>query len=593
MRKILALLGVIAMTIGLFTGLTPATAQASSPPAGPATDGTWPMKLEPFVVHGKIGTKVSRPIVLQAWLNGAWKNQARGKTTRKGTYSLRMSTSGGSVKIRVVAPRVVIHHKTYRKVTSRSRVIRTIGQKVSVSASSVMAVGTASTVVAKTDPTRSTRPVLLQVNSGSGWTTVRTTRSNDFGTVDFSFTPATTGTISLRAVMAAWHNVPAAISPTRSVSVVPVGHASATQVVTGATHTCALTSAGTVSCWGPDNGDGELGNGSIGNDYTTYPTPVVGLPDSITAIAAGQYHTCALASDHTVWCWGHNEQGELGNQSTTSSGTAVKVKDLSNVIAIAAGDRITCAVVGTSPTATSGAAQCWGANDRHLLGDGSTVAYRLTPQNVTGLSSGVTSISLGLAHACVTTTTGTAQCWGRGLSGELGNGAKQNSRTPVAVRLSGVTLIAAGRGGVTSGGQTCAKAAAGTVWCWGNGYLGDGTKRTSASMVKVSGLSSKVSAITVGNILCAADDGTAKCWGANYEHQLGDGTTTDRLTPTVVKGLSSGVTSLASTRDASFARSYVTTTSGGLTWWGISQPVRFFDAAWASARTPQTVLGFG
>lgn len=593
MRKMLALLGTIVLTLGLLIGVAPAMAQAAAPPAAPATDGTRPMKQETFTVRGKIGTKVSRPVVLQVWRSGAWKNQARGKTTRKGTYSFKLSTSANSVKVRVVAARTRIHGKTYRKVISRSRVIRTTGQKVSVSASSIMAVGKASAVVAKIDPIREARPILLQANSGSGWTTVSTARSNAYGAVDFTFTPSAAGTISLRAVMAAWHNTPAAISTVRSVTVVPVGHDTAIQVATGATHTCALTSAGTVSCWGPSNGEGQLGNGSIGRDYTTYPSRVVGLPDSITAITAGEYHTCALASDHTVWCWGLNEEGELGNQSTTSSGTPVKVKDLNNVIAIEAGDRITCAVVGASPTATSGAAQCWGANDRHLLGDGSTVDYRLTPQNVTGLSSGVTSISLGLTHACATTVSGTAQCWGRGLSGELGNGQQKNSRTPVAVRLTGVTMIAAGRGGIDSGGETCAKTAAGPVWCWGSGYLGDGTKRTAVSMVKVTGLSSNVSTITLGDIACAVDNGAAKCWGPNSVRQLGDGTKTNRLTPTAVKGLTSGVASLSSTRGGGYARSYVTTTTGAVKWWGISQPVGYFDASWASANTPQNVPGFG
>lgn len=592
MRNLAAFLGTIALSLGLLIGVAPSEAQAATQAPAPSMDAAWdsefPMKQEPFKLHGKIGTKVARPVILQAWRGGAWKNQVRSKTTRKGKYTFVWNTPEARVKVRVVAPKTRIHHKTYRKVTSRYRVVHTAPQAAQVFASRVMAVGIAASVVGDTNPIRTKRPVLLQVNTGAAWTTVGTARSNDDGQVDFTYTPTETGTISFRIVMAAWHKAPATTSSTRTVTVVPIGHDTATQVASGQTHTCALTSAGKVSCWGPSNFSGQLGNGSIGADYTTYPTAVVGLPDSITAISAGDDHTCALATDHTVWCWGFNGFGQLGDQTTNDTGRPVKVKGLSNVIAVEASGRTTCAVVGASPTATSGAAQCWGSNEAYLLGSNGTRAYGVTPGDVSGLSSGVTSISLGWRHACVTTESGTAKCWGQGRSGELGNGQMNSSRTPVTVRLSGVTKIAAGMGGESTWGKTCAKATGGTVWCWGSGFLGDGTRRTSAALVKVSGLSSNVSAISLGDISCVVDDGAAKCWGPNHEYQLGDGTTNDRLTPTVVNGLSSDVTSLSSTLTAFSSRSYVTTTTGAVKWWGSYPPG--YRAPFA--KTPQSILGF-
>ena len=136
------------------------------------------------------------------------------------------------------------------------------------------------------------------------------------------------------------------------------------QIVAGESHTCALTTAGAVQCWG-NNGNGQLGDGSTTGRTT--PVAVPGLGSGVTALAAGGLHTCALTTAGAVQCWGYNDYGQLGDGSATHRNTPVAVQGLgSGVTALAAGAYHTCALT------TAGAAQCWGNNGYGQLGDGST-----------------------------------------------------------------------------------------------------------------------------------------------------------------------------------------------------------------------------
>jgi hypothetical protein len=241
-------------------------------------------------------------------------------------------------------------------------------------------------------------------------------------------------------------------------------------------HTCALTTGGGVKCWGRNN-NGQLGNGTTTNSST--PVDVTGLTSGVAAVSAGGAgpvqgeHTCALTTGGGVKCWGWNTSGQLGNGTTTNSSTAVDVTGLtSGVAAISAGGNYTCALT------TGGGVKCWGINSYGEIGNGTYTgpdcsgSCHTTAVDVLGLSSGVAAISAGGGHACALTTSNGVKCWGYGYYGQMGNGTTTDSSTPVDVTglTSGATTVSAG------GAHTCALTTEGGVKCWGSnvyGALGD------------------------------------------------------------------------------------------------------------------------
>ena len=169
--------------------------------------------------------------------------------------------------------------------------------------------------------------------------------------------------------------------------------------------------------------------------FSATPLDVTGLGSGVAAITAaglgGADHTCALTSAGAVRCWGFNSVGQLGDGTTITRLTPVAVLGLSSGVAAitAAGSGIfgtACALTG------AGGAQCWGNNRFGNLGDGTTTT-RLTPVDVLGASSGLVGISAGLSHVCAVTSAGGVRCWGENVSGQLGDGTTQNRLTPVAV----------------------------------------------------------------------------------------------------------------------------------------------------------------
>jgi len=297
-------------------------------------------------------------------------------------------------------------------------------------------------------------------------------------------------------------------------------------VVAGGTHTCALMRRGGVKCWGY-NASGQLGNGAklcsgskgtCARNVSSRPVDVVGLRSGIRAIAAGEFHSCALTDRGGVKCWGLDKEGQLGSDASDSPGSSkpVGVEGLeSGVAAIAAGSQSTCALT------SGGAVKCWGV-----------VTGGYTPLDVPGLGSGATEISVGwtdssdsYTHACALTTGAAAKCWGINLAGELGDGSRvtHSSRAVDVVGLgSGIEAIAAGAG------YTCAITRTGRVKCWGN--LMGGRSRVP---VDVPGLAGEVTAIAAGSVhTCVLPrEGGAKCWGSNAYGKLGNGSKRDSTKP--------------------------------------------------------------
>jgi alpha-tubulin suppressor-like RCC1 family protein/methionine-rich copper-binding protein CopC len=302
------------------------------------------------------------------------------------------------------------------------------------------------------------------------------------------------------------------------------------EVSAGVYHTLALKNDGTVWVWGFN----EYGLGDGTSTESTTPVQVSGLA-SIIAISSNGVgdHSLALKNDGTVWAWGRNTWGELGDGSATDRATPVQAYGLTNVTAIAAGGGHSLALKG------DGTVWAWGNNQYGPLGQGTTWGTYYTPVQVPGLT-GVAAIAAGGNHSLALKNDGTVWAWGGNTWGELGDGSATDRATPVqAYGLTNVTAIAAG------GGHSLALKGDGTVWAWGNnqyGQLGVGSRppNTISAPTQVITASGLTSAISIGigrnHSFAVKGDGTLWAWGMNMNGQLGIGNNTSWTAPKQVTG---------------------------------------------------------
>jgi alpha-tubulin suppressor-like RCC1 family protein len=213
---------------------------------------------------------------------------------------------------------------------------------------------------------------------------------------------------------------------------------------------------------------------------------------NVIAVDAGGDHTCAATSDGSAWCWGNDWAGQLGDGTHESSRLrAVRVKrvdgtTLTGVVAVSAGVAHSCAVV------RDGSAWCWGSNWDGQLGDGTRKNHRLRAVRVTKVGgeplAGVIATSNGYCHSCARTRDGATWCWGANGSGQLGDGTTTGRSRAVRVTRGGGRALA-GVVGVSAGhAHTCARQGTDAVWCWGanwDGQLGDGTTSDRHRAVRV------------------------------------------------------------------------------------------------------------
>ncbi|MBU1070110.1 hypothetical protein KJ975_11135 [Myxococcota bacterium] len=356
-------------------------------------------------------------------------------------------------------------------------------------------------------------------------------------------------------------------------------------IAAGRYHTCAVVSDGTVRCWGRNN-YGQLGD----NTTTTRFTPVSVLNITSAAyVTAGANHTCAVKTDGTVMCWGYNSSGQLGDNTTTTRNTPVVVSGISGVAALDAGYAHTCAVK------TDGTAWCWGYNWKGQLGDNSTTNRR-TPVAVSGLT-GADMITAGYAFTCARLTDRTVRCWGQNSTGQLGINSITDSHVPVTVAsLSNVYSLSAGNDHV------CATTATNTIppsrkgYCWGLndvGQLGDGTTTTRLVPTQINSSFSS----TVMYYVYAGDDHTCMnsvlagtyyntyCWGLNSDGQLSDGTTQDKLSP-----VNSGMTAPRHALGGLHSCLLTGTSLNSMRCWGDNQYGQLGDGTTIDSLTYVTVL---
>lgn len=286
----------------------------------------------------------------------------------------------------------------------------------------------------------------------------------------------------------------------------------------------ALRQDGTVWTWGA-NENGQLGNGMTID--VNEPVQVAGL-SGIKAISGGLgYHGMALSENGTVWTWGRNANGELGNGTTIQQNTPVPVTGLNDVTAIATGGYFSLALK------SDGTVWAWGVNGDGELGDG-TRMDRYTPVQVAGLTD-VVAIAAGGSHSLAVKQDGTVWAWGKNTYGMLGDGTRTNRTTPVQVRnLEHIVAVAGG------GYHSLAVDQAGNVWSWGENSQKQLGLPNAYSLIPapVPGIE-HVREISAGGFHSVAMkmDGTVWGWGLNSGGQIGDGTTNTREVPTLSKAV--------------------------------------------------------
>jgi alpha-tubulin suppressor-like RCC1 family protein len=304
-------------------------------------------------------------------------------------------------------------------------------------------------------------------------------------------------------------------------------------LVLGSDHSCIRRHAdSSVWCFGSD-AYGELGNGAGGGSTTAIQVP---LGAAAPTAASRFFHACAGLADGTARCWGQNDRAQIGDGTTTPRPSPTVVSGLADVMEIGAARTFNCARRADT-TIT-----CWGENLVGQLGDGSFTSQPTPTTTVTGLPHPPTAMFLGASHGCARLSDATGWCWGANAYGRLGDGTTTDRNAPVLLPITNVAQIAPGGyslGGPIVGAQTCVLRTDHTVWCWGSnefGQLGNGAMSAPVSTpAQVSGVTDAVELVMGRYHVCARRTaGAVACWGRNEAGELGDGTTTDRPAPVAV-----------------------------------------------------------
>jgi len=319
----------------------------------------------------------------------------------------------------------------------------------------------------------------------------------------------------------------------------PVG-AVPVSVAVGGEHVCVVMADGDVLCWGAnDRGQlgagficiyGSISNGCNGNFGIENPVQA-NLPNGLnaTAITAGDRHTCALLENGRIYCWGANDDGQLGIGSTTDQSSSLMVlQGFERAIRVEAGSEHTCAIL------TNDSLKCWGGNTFGQLGDGDTQSSS-TPSAVSmPIGRSILDIATGGYHTCALLDSGAVHCWGRNSYGQLGDGTTIGTITPTAISLPNGSLASS----ITAGeGHTCVITQRHDLLCWGsnqNGLIGGGSAFNTTPAALNPSIELDAILVTAGGrhtcLLMVTMD--VECIGKNADGQLGDSTTLSRLSLT-------------------------------------------------------------
>ncbi|MHA7199128.1 putative Ig domain-containing protein, partial [Arthrobacter alkaliphilus] len=387
--------------------------------------------------------------------------------------------------------------------------------------------------------------------------------------------PTQAGTSNLTITVTDNHNSTTALTTTLTTQpAAPPSLSGVKTIVSSGNAAYALKNDGTVWAWG-QNTYGQLGNGTTTNSSTAVQ---VASLTGVTAITATVYNAYALLQDGTVRAWGFNSYGQLGNGTTIDSSTPVQVAGITGATAITAHSFTAYALL------QDGTVRAWGDNSYGELGNGTTTNSS-TPVQVTGIT-GATAITAYEYKAYAVLQDGTVRAWGDNSYGELGNGTTTNSSTPVQVTgLTGATAVTA------SYFNAYAVLQDGTVRAWGqntSGQLGNGTTTNSNTPVQVTGITGATAITARGSTAYALlRDGTVRAWGDNGYGQFGNGTSANTsLSPVQVTGLT-GATAIT----ANNFNAYAVLQDGSVWAWGDNSYGELGNGTTTNSSTPIQVSG--
>ncbi|MBL7726671.1 MAG: hypothetical protein JNM68_03250 [Dinghuibacter sp.] len=336
-------------------------------------------------------------------------------------------------------------------------------------------------------------------------------------------------------------------------------------------HTVGIKTDGTLWVWG-HNSNGQLGNGT----FFQQNTPVqIGTAANWWQTITGGAYTLALKRDSTLWAWGDNTYGQLGDGTLISKNIPVPIAATAKWIAISAGQNYSVAIQA------NGSLWAWGINNNGQLGDG-TFINRSTPTQI-GAATDWTTISCGVNHTLAIRAGGSLWAWGDNAGGQLGDGTGTQRNTPVAI-AAGSTWQSVAAGQVSSAGIKTG----GTLWGWGNngnGQLGIGNNNAQALPVQA-GTASNWKEVSAGGLHCLAlkTDGTLWAWGDNGAGQLGDGTTLQRRSPVPIAAAANwSVTGTGASHSAAIRA------DGALFTWGLNFLGMLGNGTTATATNPSGI----
>ncbi|MGO8836846.1 MAG: RCC1 domain-containing protein [Limisphaerales bacterium] len=376
----------------------------------------------------------------------------------------------------------------------------------------------------------------------------------------------------------------------------------------GARGVVILKSDGTVWTWG-DNHYGKLGIGQTNDAFITTPVEVhdaanVSFLNSVKLVMGGEEHNVAVKSDGTVWSWGWNDYAQLGNGTTNDSWIPTQTgltanPPLTNVIKLGGRPYLTLAVK------SDGTIWAWGMNQYGQMGNGTVNSPVSTPQvsvpvmvsnsGPGGALNNPLQVTCGYAFGAALATNGTVWTWGTSRAGELGTGTNTPSYIPIQVPgVTNITFISAGWG------HMLARRSDGTVWAWGgnaNGEVGDGTAINRSNAVQVLNVSNIVT-VSGGDShsTALAADGTVWKWGLNNLGELGNGATNAVPNPFPAKILTDKFGNGFSNVVIASARDYhnIAVKADGSVWtWGWNVEGQCGDGTTNDAWRPVPVVGLG